>query len=57
VIGGVVTIQEGTLFIGFPWHSRTWHVDVQPHVENGVWTMELDGEKFMRRGTGPDMVI
>ncbi|MFZ5867334.1 MAG: hypothetical protein ACOYXY_15730 [Thermodesulfobacteriota bacterium] len=57
VTGGVVTIQEDSLSIGFLGLSRKWHVDVAPHVEKGVWIMELDGEKFVRRGTGPDMVI
>jgi len=57
VTGGVVTIEERTLSIGFLGISRTWHVDVPPHVKDGVWVMELDGEKFMRRGQGPDMVI
>ncbi|MEW6530880.1 MAG: hypothetical protein AB1473_08605 [Thermodesulfobacteriota bacterium] len=57
VTGGVVTIEERMLSIGFLGLSRTWHVDVSPHVKDGVWVMELDGEKFMRRGQGPDMVI
>jgi len=55
--GGVVTIEERTLSIGLLWLTRTWRVDVAPHVKDGVWIMELDGEKFMRQGQGPDMVI
>jgi hypothetical protein len=52
VTGGIVRIDEATLSIGILGFSKTWHIDSQPHLGEGIWTMELDGEVFARKEEG-----
>ncbi|MDQ7784049.1 MAG: DUF4190 domain-containing protein [Desulfomonilaceae bacterium] len=50
--GGRVNIREDSLSIGLFGLARTWHIDRRPHVKDGMWIMELDGEEFERQVEG-----
>jgi hypothetical protein len=52
VTGGRVSISEDSLSIGLLGVAKTWHIDEQPHIKGGVWTMILEGEVFTRKGEG-----
>ncbi|HTY21886.1 MAG TPA: hypothetical protein VMC85_02070 [Desulfomonilaceae bacterium] len=52
VKGGRVSIKGETLSIHMLGFSRTWHIDTRPHLENGNWSMQLDGEIFMKKWEG-----
>ncbi len=50
VRGGSVRISGNSLSIGLLGMSKIWRIDRRPHMENGHWTMRLDGELFRRKG-------
>jgi hypothetical protein len=50
VRGGRVRISGNSLSIGLLGMSKSWRLDRRPHMENGYWTMRLDGELFKRKG-------
>ncbi len=52
VTGGRVRIEGDSLSIGILGLSKKWHIDVQPQLQNGNWTMQLDGEVFLRKADG-----
>ncbi len=52
VTGGRVKIEGDSLSIGILGLSKTWHIDVRPRLENGDWTMQLDGEVFRKKADG-----
>lgn len=52
VEGGRVSIEGDSLSIGILGLSKTWHIDKRPHADDGQWTMQLDGEVFVRRAEG-----
>lgn len=52
ITGGRVNIKDESLSIRILGFSRTWHIDRPPHVENGNWSMQLDGETFVRKSEG-----
>ncbi len=52
VTGGRVNIEGETLSIRMLGFSKKFHIDTHPHIENGNWTMQLDGEIFIRRLKG-----
>lgn len=49
--GGRVEITKDSISIGMLGLSKTWHIDRRPSLKDGNWTMELDGEEFVRTGT------
>ncbi len=50
VRGGRVRISGKSLSIGLLGMSKNWRIDRRPHMENGYWTMRLEGELFKRKG-------
>jgi hypothetical protein len=52
VTGGRVRIEGDSLSIGIMGLRKTWHIDVRPHLQNGDWSMQLDGEVFFRKADG-----
>lgn len=53
VTGGRISLDETSLSIGLMGvFSKTWRIDSPPHMEDGVWTMRLNGEVFRRRAGG-----
>ncbi|MBI5250943.1 MAG: hypothetical protein HY912_15755 [Desulfomonile tiedjei] len=50
VRGGAVSISDDRLSIGILGLSKSWHIDRRPYLEDGTWTIQLDGEVFRRRG-------
>jgi hypothetical protein len=52
VTGGKVAIEKDVLSIGLMGLSKKWHIDSPPHMEDGEWSMKLDGEVFRRKSTG-----
>lgn len=50
VRGGSVRISGNSLSIGLLGMSKSWRIDRRPHMENGHWSMRLDGELFRRKG-------
>jgi hypothetical protein len=52
VTGGRVRIEGNSLSIGVMGLGKTWHIDVRPHLQNGNWSMQLDGEEFIRKAEG-----
>jgi len=52
VTGGRVVIDKESLAIGLIGFSKKWHIETPPHVENGNWSMVLDGEVFVRMDQG-----
>jgi hypothetical protein len=51
ITGGRVSIKGESLSIRVLAFSRTWHIDTRPHMENGNWSMQLDGETFVRKSS------
>jgi len=56
ITGGTVSIKGESISIRILSFSKTWHIDARPHLEDGNWTMQLDGEKFVRKSEG-QMII
>lgn len=52
VQGGRVVIRADSLSIGMMGLYKTWHIRRAPHLKNGTWMMNLDGETFVRKETG-----
>jgi len=52
ITGGRVNIKGESLSIRMLGFSKTWHIDAGPHIENGNWSMQLDGETFVRKAEG-----
>jgi len=52
VTGGSVTIEGDSLSIGILGLSKTWHIGKRPYLDDGQWTMQLDGEVFVRKAEG-----
>ncbi len=52
IAGGRVNIKGESLSIRILGFARTWHIDVRPHTENGKWSMQLDGETFVKKSEG-----
>lgn len=52
VTGGQVRIDKDHLSIGLMGISKSWHIDMPPHLEDGTWQMKLDGELFVRKAEG-----
>jgi len=52
VRGGRVAIDKESLEIGVMGFSKKWRIERPPHVENGNWSMVLDGEVFVRMDKG-----
>jgi len=52
MVGGHVKIQGDALAIGFMAFTSTWHIDKRPFLQDGTWTMILDGERFTRNSDG-----
>lgn len=55
VRGGAVNISGDRLSIGIMGISKSWRIDRPPHMQDGNWTMQLDGETFKRKGE--DLVV
>jgi hypothetical protein len=56
ITGGRVKIKGQSMSIGILGFSKSWHIDARPHLEDGNWTMQLDGERFVRKSEG-QMII
>jgi len=56
ITGGWVSIKGESMSIGILGFSKRWHIDARPHLEDGNWTMQLDGERFVRKSEG-QMII
>lgn len=56
VTGGRVRIEGNSLSIGVMGLGKTWHIDVRPHLQEGSWSMQLDGEVFFRKADGQHLV-
>jgi hypothetical protein len=52
ITGGRVTIKGESISIGILGFSKSWHIDTRPHLEDGNWIMQLDGERFVRKSEG-----
>ncbi len=52
VRGGRVKISKDTLSIGLLGVYKTWHITRWPHLDEGRWQMDLDGETFTRKVLG-----
>ncbi len=57
ITGGRVNIKGESLSIRILGFSRTWHIDTPPHIENGNWSMQLDGEAFVRKSSEGQLII
>ncbi len=56
IAGGRVSIKGESMSIGILGFSKSWHIDARPHLEEGNWIMQLDGERFVRKSEG-QMII
>jgi len=56
ITGGRVSIKGESMSIGILGFSKSWRIDARPHLEDGNWTMQLDGERFVRKSEG-QMII
>jgi hypothetical protein len=56
ITGGRVSIKGESMSIGILGFSKSWRIDARPHLEDGNWTMRLDGERFVRKLQG-QMII
>jgi hypothetical protein len=56
ITGGRLSIKGESMSIGILGFSKSWHIDARPHLEDGNWTMQLDGETFVRKSEG-QMII
>jgi hypothetical protein len=52
VTGGNVKIEKDKLSIGLMGIYKTWTIKRKPHLKDGVWQMDLDGEIFTRKTAG-----
>ena len=52
ITGGRVSIKGESMSIGILGFSKSWHIDTRPHLEDGNWIMQLDGERFVRKSEG-----
>ena len=52
ITGGRVSIKGESMSIGILGFSKSWRIDARPHLEDGHWTMRLDGETFVRKSEG-----
>jgi hypothetical protein len=50
--GGRVTIGDDHITIGFLGFSKTWKITKGPALAGSYWTMELDGEVFIKKSRG-----
>jgi hypothetical protein len=56
ITGGRVSIKGKFISIGVLGFSKSWRIDARPHLEDGNWTMQLSGERFVRQLEG-QMII
>jgi hypothetical protein len=56
ITGGRVSIKGESMSIGILGFSKSWRIDAPPHLEDGNWSMQLDGETFVRKSEG-QMII
>ncbi len=52
VTGGRVIIDENELSIFILGLGHKWRIDSPPAVDDGQWTMKLDGQVFKRKADG-----